>query len=152
MFNEILNTIRSDSSDLYTWYKNEPLLNSQGKPLSENDQQNRIRAAAARMLAVIAAAYAAYLTLNLITFVVTFPITILLKLALAVSMCAVVHDVFVMFRNSANQSKDRGAMGRFVAFVVGQTEEEKAKKLTHGTLLQQAWVWVYLKRNAMKVD
>ena len=143
MIYNILNIVREDSTVLIQWGKGESL-----PEIKKEDQQQRVQVAAARMLAVIGMVFGGIWALQIITFVVTFPIKVLLKLAFAIYFYAMAYDVFKM---SQNYSSFKQEGGRFLDFLRAkqEIEEEIGLKYTHGTLLQPLWMWLYVNRHKL---
>ena len=141
----LIGDLKSDGSVLIHWFKGEDIVLD-----IDEEKDQRVQLAAFRVLAAVAMAFGAIWALQIITFVVTFPIKVLLQLALAVGFYAGAHDVFIMSKN-ANQDgftpkKQKPYLfGLFRGHEV--SEEEQARKFTHGTFLQPIWMWLYVKRN-----
>lgn len=116
-------------------------------------QLKRVQVAAFRMLATFGMAIGGLWTLSIITFVVTFPIKILFKLTLAVSLYAFFHDVFILSQNynhpDFRKDQEKPWLFGLATKKYKLTEEELANKLTPGTYCQPAWMWLYLNRNAV---
>lgn len=149
MIHGLWQTLKEDSSIMYQWFKGEEI-----KLKDDEDQEQRIQLAAFRLLAAVAMTFGALWAVHIITFVVTFPITVILKLALAVAFYAAAHDVFVMSQNSNEENftpqkpKKPYLFGLFKGEEV--SESDMARKFTHGTFLQPIWMWLYVKSNSHK--
>lgn len=139
----LLHTIQEDAVVLAHWIG--------GKNVSEGgeDQQERVQIAASRMLAFIGMAFGSLWTLSLLTFVVTLPAKIVMKLATAVGVYALAHDIFIMSQNASQQTFRESVSSRLMGLFRGQEalEEERAEQFTHGTFLQPFWMWIYAHRN-----
>lgn len=148
MIHGMIATIRADASVLIHWFKGEEFDLEPGE-----EREQRVQLAAFRMLAAITMALGALWAIQIVTFVVTFPAKILFQLVLAISLYAVAHDVFIMSQN-ANQQDFTPLKPKPYLFGLfrGQevTEEEQARKFTHGTFVQPIWMWLYVNRNVMK--
>lgn len=147
MIHGMMTTVMDDSSVLTHWLKGKEFDLEVGET-----KEQRVQLAAFRMFAALAMAFGAVWTLQIITFVLTFPIKILFQLSLAVGFYAAAHDVFVMSQN-ANQhdftpQKQKPYLYRLFW---GQeiSEEQQALKFTHGTFLQPIWMWLYVNRNKL---
>lgn len=145
MIHGLMETIQADTSVLTHWLKGEEF---DLQPDEEKEQ--RIQLAGFRMLATVAMAFGALWAIQIITFVATFPIKVIFKLSLAIGFYAAAHDVFVMSQN-ANQVgfTPQKAKPYLFGLFKGQevSEEEQARKFTHGTFLQPLWMWLYVNRN-----
>lgn len=145
MIHGIIDAIKSDTTIFMHWCKGEDM---ELQPDEEKEQ--RIELAAFRMLAAIAMVFTALWALKLITFAVSVPGDVLLKLAFAVSIYAVAHDVFIMSENANQQGfTPQKAKPYLFGLFKGQevSEAEQARKFSHGTLLQPIWMWLYVNRN-----
>ena len=145
MIHGLLTTMGADTSVLTHWPKGEDF-----KLNPDETKEQRVQLAAFRMLATLFMALGAVWALQIITFVVTVPIKVLLQLSLAVGFYAAAHDVFIMSQN-ANQDgfTPQKAKPYLFGLFKGQevSEEEQARKFTHGTFLQPLWMWLYVNRN-----
>lgn len=140
----LFQAVKEDAAVLTHWLKGEELTDA-----TEDEQQQRIQAAAARMLACVAMAFGSLWALSLLMFVVTIPLTILLKLATAVGVYVLAHDVFMMTQNACEEEFQETMISRLGNLFRGKEalEEDQARKFTHGTLLQPAWMWMYVNRH-----
>lgn len=144
MLHGVWPTLKEDSSIMILWFKGENV------PLkSDEELDQRVQLAAFRLLAAIAMVFAATWVVQIITFVVTFPLKVLLKLSIAVAVYAAAHDIFIMSQNSneptftPQKPKKPYLFGLFKGQEVN--EYDLARKFTHGTFLQPLWIWLYVK-------
>lgn len=146
MIHDFLKSCKEDFSVLTHWMKGDKV------ELENGEDINRLQVAAFRMLATVAMVFGGLWALHIITFVVTFPIVIICKLTLAVCFYAIAHDVFIMSQNTTypdfSPKKEKPSL---FGFFRGKevSEEEMAKKFTHGTFLQPVWMWMYVNRNKL---
>lgn len=116
----------------------------------DEEQRHRVEVAAARMFAALAMAFMGLWALSILTFVVTLPLQIALKLALAVSGYVLAYDVFKMCQNSMNaKAKPDSLTTKFFDLWKGQevNDQKKILKFTNGTILQSGWMWLYFHRH-----
>jgi hypothetical protein len=140
----IFQIIQDDAKVLAHWAKGEEI-----EDINEEEQQQRIQVAASRMLAFVGMAFGSLWALSLLTFVITIPAKIILKLATAIGIYALAHDIFVMSQNANQQEFQQGVKSRLMGLFRGQEEleEDRASQFTHGTFLQPGWMWLYAHRN-----
>lgn len=149
MIHGITTALRADTSILTRWLRGQEI------DLEVDEQkEQRIQLAAFRMLAAIAMVFGALWAIQIITFVVTFPIKVLFQLSLAVCFYAAAHDVFVMSQNANQpgftpQKPKPYLFGLFRGKEVD--EEEQARKFTHGTFFQPIWMWLYVNSNKISL-
>lgn len=144
MIHGLWQTLKEDSSVIYRWGKGEEV------PLKADEElDGRVQLAFFRVIAALVMVVGAAWTLQIITFVVTFPIKVLLKLSLAVAFYAAAHDVFVMSQNSneTNFTPQKPKKPYLFGLFKGEevSELDLAKKFTHGTFLQPLWIWLYVR-------
>ena len=140
----LVQTIQEDTSFLSNW------MIGVGIPdVNSDDQQHRIQVAALRMIAVMTMTLGVLWTVSILIFAVTVPLKLALRLAIAVGIYAMAHDVFIMSHNYAQPGFRVGYSARLFNVFRGQEviQEERARQFTHGTLLQPLWMWIYAKRN-----
>jgi hypothetical protein len=140
----LIQTIQEDTSVLTNWMRGQ-----KNPPLANDDQSDRIQVAAFRMIASFVMALGALWTLSLLAFVATIPLKFTLRLAVAVSLYALAHDVFIMSQNSTQTDFRQGFQARLFNLFRGQEaiQEERARQFTHGTFLQPLWMYIYAKKN-----
>lgn len=145
MIHGMMEYVRADTVVLIHWLKGEAVALEPGEEIAQ-----RVQLAAFRMMAAIAMAFGALWSLQILTFVVTFPIKVIFKLSFAVAFYAAAHDVFIMSQN-ANQNDFTPQKPKPYLFGLFSgnevSEEELARKFTHGTFLQPLWMWLYVHRN-----
>lgn len=138
----LMEDLRSDGSVLFHWVKGEEFV------LQDDERkEQRVQLAGFRVFAAIGMVFAGT---KVITFLVTFPIKVLLHLSLGVALYALAHDVFKMSQNSNQEGftpkKPKPYLFRLFS---GQevSEEELARKFSTGTFFQPIWMWLYVNRN-----
>jgi len=148
MIHGMLEIIGQDATVLTHWVTGEEI-----ELELDEEMGQRVQLAAFRMLAAVAMAFGALWSLQILTFVVTFPIKVLFKLSFAVAFYASAHDVFIMSQN-ANQPDFTPQKAKPYLFGLFRgnevSEEDLARKFTHGTFLQPLWMWLYVNRNKMQ--
>jgi hypothetical protein len=148
MIHGMVTAIRSDTKILTHWLRGEAFDLQPGE-----EKEQRVQLAAFRMLAAITMVFSALWALHIITFVVTFPVKVLVQLSLAVGFYAAAHDVFIMSQN-ANQVDFTPMKPKPYLFGLfkGQevSDEEQARKFSHGTFFQPIWMWLYVNRSKIK--
>jgi hypothetical protein len=91
--------------------------------------------------------FGALWTLSL-TFAVSIPLTVVLKLATAVGIYVVAHDVFIMSQNAYQEDLQHSVplKPKLMDLFRGHEslDEEQAQRFTHGTLLQPCWMSFYV--------
>lgn len=144
MIHGFMECVREDASVLTHWINGETDKINVGpgeKPL------HRVQLAAFRMLSTVAMAFSGLWILQIITFVVTFPIIVVCKLTLAITLYATAHDVFIMSQNTTLPDfTPRKVKPTLFGFFGGYevSEESMAKKFSHGTFIQPFWMWLYV--------
>ena len=145
MIHGMMGTIQSDTSVLIQWLKGEEI-----ELQPDEEKEERVQLAAFRMLAAVAMFFGALWALQILTFVVTFPLQALLKLATAIGCFAIAHDVFIMCQNAYKRSM-AGQNEKPLCWAIfgGRkcSEEEQALEFTQGTLFQPVYMWAYVNRN-----
>lgn len=145
MIHGMMGTVQSDTSVLIQWL--------QGKEIDlgpNEEKERRVQLAAFRMLAAVAMFLGGLWALQILTFVVTFPLKAVLKLATAIGCYAIAHDVFVMCQNGYKKSMDeQNEKPSLWSYFWGKevSEEEQALEFTQGTLFQPLYMWAYVNRN-----
>lgn len=147
MIHGFMQTMQIEASLMVNWVKGQAVLEHEGE-----DRQERIQTAAFRMLAGIGMVFGALWSLSVLSSVASFSLHLVLKLATAVSLYALAHDVFIMCQNYSHQSVKQEIKEGLLRFFrgVGVQQEEHAQQLTHGTFLQPIWMWLYVNRDRLQ--
>ncbi len=138
--------IKEDISLLSHWIRGQEI------PNAGNDAVLRIQTAALRVLASLGMLWGALWGISILVFVATIPLQAILKLATAVGLYALGHDIFVMIQNASQRHLMQELRAGW-AFMHGfhALEEERARQFTNGTFLQPMWMWLYVNRNIVNV-
>lgn len=144
MIYDVVQILQADTEVLKSWFTGKKV-----PDVKDEDQEHRIQVAAARCFAAFAMSLAALWTLSILTFVVTLPLKIACHLAVAVALYAAAHDVFVMSHNASHTDFRDEVKAHLYGLFKGHevNEKDRALEFTRGTLLQPAWMWLYVHRH-----
>lgn len=147
MIHDFMHIMQTEASLMVNWVKGQAVLEHEGE-----DRQERVQTAAFRMLAGIGMVFGALWSLYVLSSVASFSLNLVLKLATAVSLYALAHDVFIMCQNYSHHDLKQEIKEGLLRFFrgVGAQQEEHAEQITHGTFLQPVWMWLYANRDKIQ--
>lgn len=138
----IIRTFQDDLQVIKCWATGKEI-----QAVKNEDREHRIQVAAMRMITTVGMVYGGLWALSILTYVITLPLRIAFKLAVAVGMYALAHDVFLMSQNAHQSEFSRKNGENLFDLFRSSHDEDRARNLTAGTYGQSFWMNLYMHRD-----